>query len=127
MSSDRGVFFIPGLDLGLVYAPVQIALMKAKLPPSMHREVIVFNLKRWTAPDLEATGAIDAAVPAVNVGSRALELAKSLKSKGQGAARKAMGGIKREVYRDVVDALQENVGMQLGGRIKGVDSFAPPE
>jgi len=51
MASDRGFFFIPGVDLGLIYAPTQIALMKAKLPQDMHREVIVFNSRRWTAEE----------------------------------------------------------------------------
>ncbi|CAE8640151.1 unnamed protein product, partial [Polarella glacialis] len=49
MSSDRGFFFVPGVDLGLVYAPMQTELMKAKLPASMHRDVILFNRRRWTA------------------------------------------------------------------------------
>lgn len=125
MSSDRGYFFIPGVDLGLVYAPLQIALMKGKLPPSMQRDVIVYNIKKWNASELEAKGAIDAAVSALEVHARALELAKELKIKGQGAARKAMGPIKRLVYKDVVDALQDNLGMGYGGRTKGVDRFAP--
>merc|ERR1712096_574237 len=108
MSSDRGYFFIPGVDLGLVYAPLQIALMKDKLPPSMHREVIVYNMKRWNASELLTTGEVDVAAPAAEVQTRAIELASKLKAKGQGAARKAMGGIKRELYRDVVEALHEN-------------------
>merc|ERR550525_1413656 len=37
MASDRGFFFIPGVDLGLVYAPTQVELMKAKLPRALHR------------------------------------------------------------------------------------------
>lgn len=125
MSSDRGYFFIPGVDLGLVYAPLQIALMKDKLPPSMHRDVIVYNIKKWKASELLDKGAIDAVAPAAKVQDRSFELAKQLKIKGQGTARKAMGPIKRLVYKDVVDALQDNAGMGYGGRQKGVDRFAP--
>ncbi|CAL1152742.1 unnamed protein product [Cladocopium goreaui] len=61
MASDSGYFFIPGVDLGLVYSPMQMALMKAKLPPNLHRDVILFNLRRWTASELLVAGAIDAA------------------------------------------------------------------
>jgi len=125
MSSDRGYFFIPGVDLGLVYAPLQIALMKGKLPPSMQRDVIVYNIKKWNASELQATGAVDAVAPSAEVQAKALELAEQVKVKGRGAARKAMGPIKRLVYKDVVDALQDNAGMGYGGRTKGVDRFAP--
>ena len=76
LSPLGGYFFIPGVDLGLVYAPMQLALMKAKLPVAMHRDVILFNARprkkrpcgallqrRWTAHDLFTAGAIDAAEP----------------------------------------------------------------
>merc|ERR1719277_2305792 len=98
MSSDRGYFFVPGVDLGLVYAPVQIELMKAKLPVGMHREVILFNSRRWNGQDLAAAGVLEAAVPSAEVLPKALELAARLRPKGQGAARRALGGIKRGVY-----------------------------
>merc|ERR1719277_2268849 len=62
MSSDRGFFFIPGVDLGLVYAPVQVELMKAKLPLLMHRDVILFNTRRWAAADLVGQGVVETAV-----------------------------------------------------------------
>lgn len=95
MSSEHGFFFVPGVDLGLVYAPMQTALMKAKLPASMHRDVILFNSRRWTAQDLMTKGAIDAAVPSDEVLSKCLEMARGLRSKGSGPARKALGGLKK--------------------------------
>lgn len=125
MSSDRGFFFIPGIDLGLVYAPLQIELMTAKLPKNMHREVILFNTKRWLAPDLVTAGVVEHAVPADEVLVKALELAASLKPKGQGPARQALGGIKRRVYKAVLDA-STGEGMGMKGRSKGVDRAAPP-
>lgn len=125
MSSDRGFFFIPGVDLGLVYAPTQIELMKAKLPRALHREVILFNTKRWTAQDLAAHGVVEAAVPASEVLPKALELAASLRAKGQGAARRALGGIKRGVYSEMLKALKAGEDMGYAGRTKGVDRAAP--
>jgi len=82
-------------------------------------------MKRWDATALKGTGLVDLVAPAAEVPVKALDFAMKLKVKGQGAARKAMGGIKREVYKDVVEALRENAGMQYGGRSKGVDRFAP--
>jgi len=121
MSNDRGFFFIPGVDLGLVYSPLQTALMTTKLPKSMHRDVILFNAKRWNAKELLDEGAIDGSVPSVEVVSKAFAMAESLKPKGSGAARKVLGGIKRRVYKDVIDALATGGEMDTGARSKGVD------
>merc|ERR1719197_1894758 len=59
MSTDRGFFFIPGVDIGLVYSPFQTAIMTTKLPASMHRDVIVLNSKRWNAEELVKRGVVD--------------------------------------------------------------------
>jgi enoyl-CoA hydratase/carnithine racemase len=126
MASDRGFFFVPGVDLGLVYAPMQVALMKAKLPQDMHREVIVFNSKRWTGDELAARGVVESSVPAEEVTARALELAAGLRPKGQGAARKVLGSIKAAVYKEVLDELAAGEDMNYGGRTRGVDRAAPP-
>jgi len=125
MSSDRGFFFVPGVDLGLVYAPLQVALMKAKMPVDMHREVIVMNTRKWVAEELVERRVVAHAVPAVRVLSKALELASTLKPKGTGPARKAMGGIKREVYREVIAALGGGGDMGYAGRTRGVDRAVP--
>ncbi|CAE7428478.1 ECI3 [Symbiodinium pilosum] len=92
MSRDAGFFFIPGVDLGLVYAPLQAELMKAKLPRSLHRDVILFNSRRWTAVELLAAGVVDEAVPRHDVLLRAQALAALLRPKGAGPARAALGG-----------------------------------
>jgi enoyl-CoA hydratase/carnithine racemase len=126
MSNDRGFFFIPGVDIGLVYSPLQTAVMMAKLPPRMHRDVIIYNSKRWVAAELVAEGLVESAYPAgAAVTEAALELAATLKPKGQGAARQAMGGIKRRVYRGVLEALEEGGAMDVGGRTAGVDRPPP--
>lgn len=125
MSTDRGFFFIPGVDLGLVYSPLQMAVMSTKLPQSMHRDVILLNTKRWSADELAATGAVDVAVPCADVLPRAMELAAKLKAKGQGPARKALGGIKRGLYKNVLDALAAGGEMDTAGRTRGIDRAAP--
>merc|ERR1719487_664664 len=93
MSTDRGVFFIPGVDLGVVYGPGVGELTKAKMDMHLQREVILFNNKRWTASELADHGFVDIAAPADELMGKALELATSLKPKGQGPARKALGGL----------------------------------
>mmetsp|Transcript_19884 Transcript_19884/g.34611 ORF Transcript_19884/g.34611 Transcript_19884/m.34611 type:complete len:312 (-) Transcript_19884:15-950(-) len=128
MSSDRGLFFIPGVDLGLVYGRLQMEVMAAKLPQNMHREVILFNSKRWVAEELLAKGAVDAIAPAADVLPKALEIAGQLKPKGQGAARKALGGIKRGLYKAVLEAYEERAElMDVSGVSKGVDRPAAPK
>ena len=52
MNSEKGFFFVPGVDLGITYSPFQTAMMCAKLPSSMHQDVIVYNSRRWNAADL---------------------------------------------------------------------------
>jgi len=124
MATDRGFFFIPGVDLGLIYAPLQIALMKSKLSAEMQREVIVFNSKRWNGEALAQKGVVERAVPSSDVLAKAIELAVSLKPKGSGNARKALGGIKKAVYKEVVEACAAGGGMNMSGTTKGVE-YAP--
>lgn len=126
MASDRGFFFIPGIDLGLVYSPLQMSIMKAKLPVKMHRDVILFNTKRWTAQDLLEQGVVDAMVPAADVLEKAVSMASSLAAKGRGPARATLGGIKSRLYSEVVPALGAGGEMHQPGRLKGVDRAAPP-
>lgn len=124
MSNDRGFFFVPGVDIGIIYSPFQTEIMKAKLPAGMHRDVIVLNSKRWNAEDLVKKGVVDVSAPANEVLAKAIEFATALKPKGTGPARAALGGIKKNVYKDVLGAL--GVGaMGYEARIKGVDRPDP--
>mmetsp|Transcript_91534 Transcript_91534/g.294145 ORF Transcript_91534/g.294145 Transcript_91534/m.294145 type:complete len:119 (+) Transcript_91534:572-928(+) len=100
--------------------------MKAKLPADMHREVILFNSRRWSGADMLQRGAVETAVAAPEVLPRALALAAVLRPKGRGPARLALGGIKRVMYRQVLDALDSWVDMGYGGRTRGVDRAPPP-
>lgn len=124
MNSDQGYFFIPGVDLGIVYSPFQTALFKAKLPQSMHRDVVVLNAKRWKADDLLRTTLVDltAAGEAETI-KAAMELARSLTPKGK--MRDTMRGIKRNLYHEVLDAMSTAPMMDVSGRTKGVTYAAP--
>eukprot|EP00662_Eupelagonemidae_sp_cell21_P021411 gene21411-11216_t len=106
------------------------ALMKAKMPPHMHREVIVFNSRRWQAAELVQHHVVDHSCPPEQVTEQAALLAERLAPKGRGAARKVMQSIKRRVYKDCIDALAAagdgpDSVMSLSGRTKGVAYAAP--
>ena len=59
---------------------------------------------------------------------KALELAHSLKPKGTGPARKALQGIKKNVYKSVLDVLNDRgVGGGTKGNVKGQYYVAPPK
>ncbi|CAE7500022.1 ECI1 [Symbiodinium sp. CCMP2456] len=124
MSRDAGFFFIPAVDLGLVFSPFQTQLMKAKLPRSMHRDVLLFNSRRWTGLELLAAGLVDEAVVGYEVLPRAQAFAAWLRAKGTGPARAALGPLKRRLYGEVLNALEGGV-MDFPGRVAGVDRASP--
>jgi len=128
MNAEKGYFFIPAVDLGVVYSSFQIELMKAKLPFWMHREVIIYNSTRWQAKELCQHHVIDSAVQSDQVLPESLLLATELiKTKGHGSSRNAMGPIKVKVYGPVLAALKldESRLMRFSGRRKGTN-YAPP-
>ena len=128
MNQDKGYFFVPAVDLGVVYSSFQIELMKAKLPFWMHRDIIVFNSTRWQAHELLTHRVIDRAVSGNNVMKESVLLSKQLiQTKGHGPSRIAMGPIKQKVYQEVIVALKQDSSglMVLNGRKKG-DNYAPP-
>lgn len=100
---------------------MQIALMKSKLPVSLHRDVILFNARRWSGDELLFYEVVDATVDAADVVPEAMFRAAALKSKGHGVARKALGDIKRLLYSDVLSAAASGGGMDLSGVPQGVD------
>lgn len=40
MNGGRGYFFVPGVDLGIIYSSFQVELMKAKLYVRVTREAV---------------------------------------------------------------------------------------
>ena len=43
IQGPRGLFFVPGIDIGLVYSPGMTALMTAKTPYKIQRDLIVLG------------------------------------------------------------------------------------
>ena len=134
MNASRGYFFVPAVDLGIVYSGFQVELMKCMLPQHMHRDVICFNRKKWTASELVDAYVVDIAVGDGSSSSgshscvlkEAIMLAKSVESKGMGKARRALAPIKRKLHAKLLAVLQNDVKMGFSGRSAG-DHYAPPE
>merc|ERR1712039_645012 len=59
-SDGKGLFFVPGIDIGLVYSAGMTELMKAKMPQPIWRDVLCFG-QRYTCAELLTHGVIDAA------------------------------------------------------------------
>jgi len=126
MSTDRGVMFMGGADMGVVFPPFTTEILKAKMDKYLQREIILFNAKRFGAEELAQHGVVDIAAPADEILPKALELAATLKPKGQGPARKALKGIKENVYKGVLEAMKAPMGKGGKGKRPSGQVYVPP-
>jgi enoyl-CoA hydratase/carnithine racemase len=102
MRVDRGYWCLPEVDLGLPFSPGMNALLVAKLPRRTAHEAMTTG-RRYTAPEAEAAGILDATAAEDAVVSAAVERAAAL----VGKAGPALGEIKSRLYADAVSALAE--------------------
>jgi enoyl-CoA hydratase/carnithine racemase len=100
MRADRGYWCLPEVDLGLPFTPGMNALLVAKLPKRTAHEAMT-TARRYTAPEAEAAGILDATADETSVVSTAIERASALASK----ASPALGEIKARLYADALAAL----------------------
>jgi enoyl-CoA hydratase/carnithine racemase len=100
MRVDRGYWCLPEVDLGLPFTPGMNALLVAKLPKRTAHESMT-TARRYTAPEAETAGILDATAEETAVVSTAIERATAL----AGKASPALGEIKTRLYADAVDAL----------------------
>ncbi|CAE7178496.1 fadJ [Symbiodinium pilosum] len=108
-AASPGLFFVPGIDIGLVYSAGMTELMKAKLPLAMWNDTLCMA-KRYQSEELKAKGVVEDTPPASELYPAAMDLAKSLRSKGKDPkTRETMHGIKRNLYKDVIAVLGQNV------------------
>jgi len=123
MRVDRGYFFVPAIDIGLVYSPGQTALMKSKTPMAMHLDMIALA-KRYTAKDLLQYAVVEKVAETHEVDGTALLLAKQMTAKGKNALyRRTMHGIKKNLYAEAYGLLTSDhiEGMGFQNKPKGVD------
>lgn len=108
-SDGKGLFFVPGIDIGLVYSAGMTELMKAKMPQPIWNDVLCFA-KRYQCEELQKHGVVNAAPAKADLMTKAIEMATALKSKGKDAkTRETMHGIKKNLYKDAVEALGGDV------------------
>ncbi|CAE7249721.1 ECI1 [Symbiodinium necroappetens] len=108
-ADSPGLFFVPGIDIGLVYSAGMTELMKAKLPSTMWNDTLCMG-KRYQSAELKANRVLEETPAASEFFDVALQLAKSLKSKGKDPkTRETMHGIKNNLYKDAVALLGQKV------------------
>lgn len=108
-SDGKGLFFVPGIDIGLVYSAGMTELMKAKMPQPLWNDVLCFG-KRYQCKELLDHGVVNAAPPAVELVPKALEIGKELRSKGKDAkTRETLRGIKQNLYKEAIAVLGQEV------------------
>lgn len=100
MRVDRGYWCLPEVDLGLPFTPGMNAMLAAKLPKRTAHEAMT-TARRYTAPEAEAAGILDATAAEDAVVSAAVARAAAL----TGKAGSALGEIKSRLYADAVVAL----------------------
>lgn len=103
MDQDKGFVFVPGIDLGLTYSPGMSNLMRAKMPPHVQRDFIVYG-QRFTAEKLSCCGLVDTAVPHAEVLTSAVGRAAELTAKAKHP--QVLSSIKTTLYAEAVAALQ---------------------
>mmetsp|Transcript_2543 Transcript_2543/g.5909 ORF Transcript_2543/g.5909 Transcript_2543/m.5909 type:complete len:289 (+) Transcript_2543:38-904(+) len=109
VGDSKSLFFVPGIDIGLVYSAGMTELMKSKMPLAMWTDVLCMG-KRYQSDELRKYGIVEATPPAGELFDAALELAKSLRSKGKDEkTRDTMRGIKNNLYKDAAAALGSEV------------------
>ena len=107
MHRDRGYFFVPGVNIGLVYTTGMTLLMTAKTPVAMHNPLIAHG-KRFTSADLHEHRVVSRLVPYADVEREAMDLATSLAPPVIDASRSVtMTAIKKKLYAEVYAALRD--------------------
>lgn len=106
-SDSRGKFFVPGIDIGLVYSQGMTELMKAKLPQRIWNDVICMA-ERYEVAQLVEEGVVNFSPSTGSLlREEALRIADGLKSKGKDQkTRSTMAGIKANLYKDALATLQ---------------------
>lgn len=110
MAADgRGLFFVPGIQIGLVYSAGMTELMKAKMPQPIWNDVLCMG-SRFTCKELHERALVNAAPSGDGLLDAAMEIAHELKSRGKDAkTRETMAGIKQNLYKDAAAALGSDV------------------
>lgn len=101
MRSDRGYLCLPEVDLGLTFTPGMLALLQATLPAHTGRDAMLSG-RRYGGPDAVAAGFVHEAVAHDEVLPGAVARAEDQAGKD----RKALAGIKEQLFADALSVLR---------------------
>lgn len=104
MRADRGFYCMPEIDMRAPLHPAMTAILQARLPVRTVHQVIATG-KRFGGEEAAALQIVDRAVPEDEVVSTAVAMAAELAAK----AHPAMHVLKRDMYQQVIRALEEPV------------------
>jgi enoyl-CoA hydratase/carnithine racemase len=102
MRVDRGFWCLPEVDIGIPFTPGMTALLKARLPVATAHEAMTTG-RRYGGDQALAAGLVDEAVAEELVLDAAVERAAAL----AGKQRATMGAIKRVMYAEALDVLED--------------------
>jgi enoyl-CoA hydratase/carnithine racemase len=106
MRADRGFWCLPEVDIGLPFTPGMTALLKARLPTAAAHEAMTTG-RRYGGEDALAAGLVDEVAAEERVLEAAVERAAAL----AGKPRATVAAIKRNLYADVLTALDSSAGL----------------
>ena len=95
--ADRGWLCLPEVDLGLQFHPLQLALIRSKLPPAAAAESILGG-RRWDATAAAAAGMVDGTAAEAELLPAAVALAQGRAGKG----RAIVQALKSDLYAEVL-------------------------
>lgn len=102
MRADRGYYCMPEVDMRAPLHPAMTAILQSRLPVRTVHQVIATG-RRFGGEEAAALQIVDRAVPEAEVVSTAVSIAAELAAK----AHPAMGVLKRDMYRNVLAAIDE--------------------
>ncbi|MDM4139290.1 MULTISPECIES: enoyl-CoA hydratase-related protein [Mycobacterium] len=103
MRADRGYFCFPEVDIRIPFNPGMAALIQAKLTPRAAVASMTTG-RRFSGPDAEELGIVDASRPEGAVTEAALDVLRPLQGKDPGT----LGAIKQTMFDRAVRALTDD-------------------
>lgn len=103
MRADRGYFCFPEVDIRIPFNPGMAALIQAKLTPRAAVASMTTG-RRFSGPDAEEFGIVDASRPEGAVTEAALDVLRPLQGKDRGT----LGAIKQTMFDRAVRALTDD-------------------
>lgn len=123
MNRDKGYFFVPGIDIGLVYSKGMTELIKSKTPAHMHRDMMVYG-QRYTSAELLEEKVVTLVAPQADLIKTSIDFLDKVVFQGKSERfkgpiyRKTMQKIKRNTYALAYQYLSsrtvENMGFDSG-------------